>query len=64
MTYNVEITAGSFDNNRQEKVFAAYRVEREHLAAIIEHVVPLYNPLSHTIVVTANITREEAEGIK
>lgn len=64
MTYNVEITAVSFDETRQEKVFVAYRVEREHLAAIIEHVVPLYNPLAHKIVVSANITREEAEGIK
>lgn len=61
MTYNVEITAVNFDETRQEKVFAAYRVEREHLAAIIEHVVPLYNPLAHKIVVFANI---EAEGIK
>lgn len=64
MTYNVEITAVSFDKTRHEKVFVAYRVEREHLAAIIEHVVPLYNPLAHEIVVSANITREEAEGIK
>lgn len=60
MTYNVEIIA--INREERKKALVAYRVTDKHLEAIIEHIMPLYNPLAHEMIITANITKEEAEN--
>ena len=62
MTYNIEIKAISFDKKCETIVLRAYRITERHLEAMIENVVPKYNPLGHEIIITANITKEEAEN--
>jgi len=61
MTYEVIITAVSLDGTRRSQAFRASRIEREHLAGIIEHIMPLYNPLGHEILIMPNITKEEGK---
>ena len=62
MTYNVQITAVSWDGKSRIVALQAHRVTESHLEAIIEHIMPLYNPLAHEIIISPNITKEEAEA--
>ena len=63
MTYNVQIYLIRFDKTKTP-VFYADRITKENLGHIIKYILPLYNPIAHEIIISANITREEAEGIK
>lgn len=58
MTYNIKVYIVSFAGQKTE-VFMATGIEKEHLSAIIQYILPNYKPMAHEIVVWGN--EEEAQ---
>lgn len=60
MTYNIRVYIVSFSGHKTE-VFMATGIEKEHLSAIIQYILPNYKPMAHEIVVWGNEEEKEAE---